>query len=80
MRLRFRVAGREFKALLPDAPVHIVAAHVRTIAEIGSAITKLANAPHSAVMLAIYPCHTRRNLEIRERTTCADHFALWAIR
>ena len=53
---------------------------VRTIAEIGSAITKLANAPHSAVMLAICPCHTRRNLEIRERTTCAEHFALWAIR
>ena len=43
---------REFKALLPDAPVDVGAAHVRNIAEIESAITKLAHAPHSALMLA----------------------------
>ena len=43
---------REFKALLPDAPVYINAAHVRNIAEIGSVITKVASAPHSALMLA----------------------------
>jgi ABC-type uncharacterized transport system substrate-binding protein len=38
--------------LLPDAPVTINAAHVRNISEIDSVITKLARAPHSALMLA----------------------------